>query len=71
MFTLDRTFTPSPHNPLGVKGIGESPTIAAVPAVVNAVVDALAHLGVRHIDIPIKSEKVWSILKDRRFNHGS
>jgi aerobic carbon-monoxide dehydrogenase large subunit len=57
-FTLDRMVTPSPHNPLGVKGMGESPTIAAPPAIVNAVVDALAHLGVTHVDIPIKAEKV-------------
>ena len=57
MFTLDRTVTPSPHNPLGVKGMGESPTIAAVPAIVNAVVDALSPLGVTHVDIPIKAEK--------------
>ena len=65
MFTLDRTVTPSPHNPLGVKGMGESPTIAAVPAIVNAVVDALSHLGVTHVDIPLKPEKIWRLLKDR------
>ena len=64
-FTLDKTVTPSPHNPLGVKGMGESPTIAAVPAIVNAVVDALAPIGVTHVDIPIKSEKVWKILNDK------
>jgi len=46
--------------------MGESPTIAAPPAIVNAVVDALAHLGVTHIDIPIKAEKVWRILQDKR-----
>jgi carbon-monoxide dehydrogenase large subunit len=64
-FTLDRVVTPSPHNPLGAKGMGESPTIAAPPAIVNAVVDALAHLGVTHVDIPIKAEKVWRILRDK------
>jgi carbon-monoxide dehydrogenase large subunit len=64
-FTLDRVVTPSPHNPLGAKGMGESPTIAAPPAIVNAVVDALAHLGVTHIDIPIKAEKVWRILREK------
>ena len=64
-FTLDRTVTPSPHNPLGLKGMGESPTIAAVPAIVNAVVDALAPMGVTHVDIPVKAEKVWRILKDK------
>ncbi len=51
--------TPSPNNVLGAKGIGESGTIGAVPAVQNAVVDALAHLGVRHIDLPVTSERVW------------
>jgi aerobic carbon-monoxide dehydrogenase large subunit len=64
-FTLDRVVTPSPHNPLGAKGMGESPTIAAPPAIVNAVVDALAYLGVTHIDIPIKAEKVWRILREK------
>jgi len=64
-FTLDRTVTPSPHNPLGVKGMGESPTIAAVPAIVNAVVDALTPLGVTHVDIPVTSEKIWKIIRDK------
>ncbi len=59
----DKTVTPSPHHPLGAKGVGESATVGAPPAIVNAVVDALAHLGVRHIDIPITPEKVWKILK--------
>jgi carbon-monoxide dehydrogenase large subunit len=53
------TVTPSPLNPLGVKGIGESATIGATPAVHNAIVDALSHLGVRHIDMPCTSERVW------------
>ncbi|HEX2450891.1 MAG TPA: aerobic carbon-monoxide dehydrogenase large subunit [Gemmatimonadales bacterium] len=60
-----RTVTPSPHHPLGAKGVGESATVGAPPAIVNAVVDALAHLGVRHIDIPITPEKVWRILKEK------
>jgi len=60
----DKTVTPSPHHPLGAKGVGESATVGAPPAIVNAVVDALAHLGVTHIDIPITPEKVWRILKD-------
>jgi len=51
--------TRSPHNPLGVKGIGEAGTIGATPAVQNAVVDAVAHLGVRHIDMPTTAERVW------------
>ncbi len=53
------TVTPSPVNPLGVKGVGEAGTIAATPVVVNAVVDALSGLGVRHIDMPLRPEKVW------------
>jgi carbon-monoxide dehydrogenase large subunit len=65
-FETDRTVTPSPVNPLGVKGVGEAGTIACSPAVVNAVVDALAHLGVRHIDMPLKSEKIWRILQESR-----
>ena len=60
----DKTMTPSPHHPLGAKGVGESATVGAPPAIANAVVDALAHLGVRHIDIPITPEKVWRILRD-------
>ena len=51
--------TPSPNNPLGVKGIAESGTVGAPPAVQNAVIDALAHLGVRHIDLPLTPERVW------------
>ena len=53
------TETPTPVNPLGAKGIGESATIGATPAVQNAVVDALSHLGVRHIDLPCTPERVW------------
>ncbi len=58
------TVTPSPHHPLGAKGVGESATVGAPPAIVNAVVDALSHLGVTNINIPITPEKVWRILKD-------
>lgn len=58
-FTLDKTETPTTFNPLGVKGIGEAATIGSTPAITNAVIDALAHLGVRHVDIPLRSEKVW------------
>jgi carbon-monoxide dehydrogenase large subunit len=59
---LDRTETPSPVNPLGVKGVGEAGTIGATPAIVGAVVDALAPFGVRHLDMPIKPESVWRII---------
>ena len=58
-----RTVTPSPHHPIGAKGIGESATVGAPAAIANAVVDALAHLGVTHIDIPITPWKVQAILK--------
>jgi carbon-monoxide dehydrogenase large subunit len=58
-FETQRTETPTPLNPLGVKGIGESGTVGATPAVQNAVVDALAHLGVTHIDMPLTPERVW------------
>ena len=59
----DKTCTPSPHHPLGAKGIGESATVGAPAAIANAVVDALWHLGVRNIDIPITPDKVWEILR--------
>ncbi len=61
----DKTVTPSPHHPLGAKGVGESPTIGAPPAIVNAVVDALSHLGVRHIDIPITPAKLYQLLVEK------
>ncbi len=59
----DKTCTPSPHHPLGAKGVGESATVGAPPAIVNAVVDALSHLGVTHLDIPITPWKVYQILE--------
>lgn len=59
----DKTCTPSPHHPFGAKGVGESATVGAPPAIANAVVDALWHLGVRHIDIPITPQKVWALLQ--------
>jgi carbon-monoxide dehydrogenase large subunit len=61
---LGKTITPSPHHPIGAKGVGESPTVGAPPAIANAVVDALWHLGVRHVDIPITPQKVWRLLRD-------
>jgi aerobic carbon-monoxide dehydrogenase large subunit len=63
-FELDRTVTPTPRNPLGAKGIGEAGTIGSTPAIVNAVVDALSHLGVNHVDMPTRPERVWRILAD-------
>ena len=61
----DRTVTPSPHHPIGAKGVAESPTVGSPQAIVNAVVDALAHVGIRHIDMPITPEKVWNILNEK------
>jgi len=61
-FTLDRTVTPSPVNPMGVKGVGEAGTIGSTPCIVNAVCDALASLGVRHIEMPLKPERVWKAI---------
>jgi carbon-monoxide dehydrogenase large subunit len=58
------TVTPSPHHPIGAKGVGESATVGAPAAIANAVVDALWHLGVRHVDIPITAPKVWALLKE-------
>ncbi len=59
------TVTPSPHHPIGAKGVGESATVGSPAAIVNAVVDALSPLGVTHIDIPITPWKVWKILQDK------
>jgi carbon-monoxide dehydrogenase large subunit len=64
MYETDRTVTPTPVNPLGIKGAGETGTIAATPAVVNAVVDALAALGVDHIEaMPLTPERVWKTIQ--------
>jgi carbon-monoxide dehydrogenase large subunit len=63
IFETNRTETPTPLNPLGAKGIGEAATIGSTPTIVNAVVDALSHLGVRHIDMPLTAEKLWQIIR--------
>ena len=65
-FELVAMETPTPVNVLGAKGIGESGTIGATPAVQNAVVDALSHLGVNHVDMPANGERVWRALADAR-----
>jgi carbon-monoxide dehydrogenase large subunit len=65
-FELDRTETPSPTNTLGVKGVGEAGTIAATPAIVNAVIDALRHEGVSYIDMPLTPMRVWQALEEAR-----
>jgi carbon-monoxide dehydrogenase large subunit len=69
LYETDRTETPTPVNPLGVKGAGETGTIAATPAVVNAVVDALSGLGVDHIEaMPLTAERVWALARAARKN---
>jgi carbon-monoxide dehydrogenase large subunit len=60
---VDRIVTPSPENPLGVKGAGEMGTIAATPTIASAVFDALSPLGIRHIDMPLTSEKIWQAIQ--------
>jgi carbon-monoxide dehydrogenase large subunit len=62
-YELGRTVTPSPVNPMGAKGAGEAGTIAATPAVANAVVDAVKHLGIKHIDMPHTPERVWRAMQ--------
>lgn len=62
---LGQTVTPSPHHPIGAKGIGESATVGSPPAVVNAVLDALRPLGVTHIDMPMTPANVWSAIQGR------
>lgn len=62
-FELGSTVTPSPHNPLGIKGIGEAGTIASTAAVANAVVDALRPFGITHLDMPFTAEKVWRAMR--------
>jgi carbon-monoxide dehydrogenase large subunit len=66
-----RTETPSPHNPLGAKGVGEAGTIGATPAVANAVIDALAAFGVRHLDMPLTPRKIWMAMRDARQGRGA
>ncbi|MEJ2866678.1 xanthine dehydrogenase family protein molybdopterin-binding subunit [Actinomycetospora sp. OC33-EN08] len=63
-FEAATTETPTPYNPLGAKGIGEAATVGSTPAVQNAVVDALAHLGVRHVDMPLTPDRVWRTVRD-------
>jgi carbon-monoxide dehydrogenase large subunit len=62
---VGNTVTPSPHHPLGTKGVGESPNVGSPAAFCNAVVDALSPLGVRHVDIPLTREKIWKILREK------
>ena len=66
--TLGESITPSPTNPLGVKGVGEAGTIGAAPCVMNAVVDALSGLGVRDIQMPASPVRVWNAIQEARNN---
>jgi aerobic carbon-monoxide dehydrogenase large subunit len=63
-FELHETVTPSPHHPIGAKGVGESATVGSPAAYVNAVVDALAHAGVRNLEMPVTSDRVWEALAE-------
>ena len=65
-YELARTETLSPGNPLGVKGVGETGTIASAPAVINAVLDALSHLGVKDIQMPATPERVWRAIEEAK-----
>ncbi len=69
-FITMRTETPSPHNPLGVKGVGETGTIASTAATVNAVVDALRPLGIHHIDMPLTPRRIWQTIQTARAKQG-
>jgi len=67
---LDSTVTPTPVNPLGVKGVGEAGTIGSTPAVVNAVLDALAPFGITHLDMPLWPEKIWRAIREAKGGQG-
>jgi len=67
-FEASNTQTDSPRNPLGAKGIGESGTIGSTPAIQNAVIDAVSHLGVKHIDMPCSARRVWQAINDAKAN---
>jgi carbon-monoxide dehydrogenase large subunit len=63
-YTTDHTETPSPHHPIGAKGVGELGTVGATPTVINAIVDALRPFGVKDISMPATSERIWRALRD-------
>ncbi|MFN8375129.1 MAG: hypothetical protein U0694_19915 [Anaerolineae bacterium] len=69
-FELDHTVTPSPHHPVGVKGIGETGTIASTPTVYNAVLDALKPFGIKQMDMPMTPARVWQAVQDAKANGG-
>jgi carbon-monoxide dehydrogenase large subunit len=63
-YELDRTVTPCPHNPLGVKGVGEAGSIGSPAALTNAVMDALKPYGIKHLDMPLTPEKIWRAIHE-------
>ena len=65
-FEASNTETPTPRNPLGAKGIGESGTIGSTPAVQNAVIDALAPFGIEHLDMPLSPERIWQAVTEAK-----
>ncbi|HEV8291195.1 MAG TPA: molybdopterin cofactor-binding domain-containing protein [Tepidisphaeraceae bacterium] len=65
-YIMDSTVTPSPSNPMGIKGVGEAGTIGATPAIANAVIDALSPLGARHLDLPLTPEKIWRAINQTK-----
>jgi carbon-monoxide dehydrogenase large subunit len=67
-YETSHTHTPTPHNELGIKGIGEAATIGSTPAVVNAVIDALSPLGITHLDMPLHPERVWCAITNATQN---
>jgi carbon-monoxide dehydrogenase large subunit len=68
-FDTGHTVTPSPHHPIGAKGVGESPTVGSPPAIVNAVVDAMEHGGITHVDMPMTPDVVWESLDEAGLSH--
>ena len=65
-YETDRTVTPSPVNPMGIKGAGETGTIASTAAVANAVMDALAPLGITHLDMPLTPARIWAAIQAKK-----
>jgi carbon-monoxide dehydrogenase large subunit len=66
MYETGETVTPSPVNPLGIKGIGEAGTIGSTPAVANAVLDALRPFGIKHLDMPLTPERIWRAINQAK-----
>jgi carbon-monoxide dehydrogenase large subunit len=60
---LGATVTPCPHHPIGAKGVGESPNVGSPPAIVNAIIDAMLPLGIKHIDMPCNPARVWAAMQ--------